>query len=225
MAAEFLTPQDVLFEPVLRDSFVFVIDTTFARWPADEQARARLRAANAGADWVNRWFVANPNDPEAHIWSSRFEEALGHYAGALQQLDSAVSLKPESNLENLRARRMALLELTGQSTAAEALADSIVAAGGVRSPPFHPALDRSRMYVTAIYLRSKQWEKAAALTKMFGVPAGHQSCEALAKQLKGTLFKVAPPELRAVADTVAAHRDELLRIPELAPCATELAKP
>lgn len=225
LAAEFLTPQDVLFEPVLRDTFVYVIDSTFARWPADEQARSRLRSANAGADWVGRWLLANPDDPEAHLWASRFEEARGNYALALKEVDQAVALKPESNLENLRARRMSLLELTGQSAAAEALADSIVATGGVRSPAFHTSIDRSRIYVVAIYLRSKQWTKAAAIAKVIGAPAGHDACEALSTQLKRFTLKVPLFERQAIADTIAAHREELLRIPDLAPCVDALAKP
>jgi TolB-like protein/tetratricopeptide (TPR) repeat protein len=225
LAADFLLPPDVVFVPVLRDSIVYVIDSAFARLPEDEQNRLRLRAANAGLDWTNRWLVSAPDDPEAHLWASRFHEFRGDYSPALQELQRAESLGVETNLENLRARRLSLLELTGRYAAAEALADSIVESGGVRSPPLNSWIDRSRIYVTAVFLRSKQWGKAAALAKLFGAPAGLPSCEALPRQLKGYSLKVAPLELRMIADTVAAHLDELLRIPELAPCANELAKP
>jgi TolB-like protein len=224
LAADFLTPPDVFFAAAFDDSIVLVVDTTYARLPADERARLQLRAANAGLDWTNRWLVAAEDDPEAHLWASRFQEFRGDYSRALQEMRRAESLGVESNLENLRARRLSLLELTGRSAAAEALADSIFDSGGLRST-LNPWIDRSRIYVTAVFLRSKQWDKAAALAKLFGVPAGQPTCGALATQLTGYSLKVAPSEQRAIADTVAAHRDELLRIPELAPCANALAQP
>ena len=62
------------------------------------------------------------------------------------------------------------------------------------------------------------------LAKVFGAPPGRPSCEALAIELNTHSLRVAPVELRAIADTVAAHRDEVLQIPELAPCANDLAK-
>ena len=225
LAAEFLIKQDVQFEPVLRDSIVFVPDTDYARLPADERAQARLRAANAGADWVGRWLIASPTDAEPHIWASRFEELRGDYQRALTELERAQSLRPESNLENLRARRLSLLELTGQFSAAESLADSIVQSGGPRTRPFYAQLDRSRAYVAAVYLRSRQWDKLASLVHVFSAPSASASCHAILDELRSRSFSVAPQELKAIADTVAAHIDEVRRVPELAPCAAALAKP
>jgi tetratricopeptide (TPR) repeat protein len=224
LAAEFLTKQDVPLEPLLRDSIDFLTDSELAQLPAGELARDRLRAADAGASWVVQWLAASPNDPEAHLWASRFEELLGRYASSLEELNRVFALGSESNVENLRARRMSLFELTGQYQWAEALADSIVQAGGLRTAPLHPGFDRSRAYVTAIFLRSKQWDKVASLARLFSAPATAVDCRVIVRQLHGPVFSVAAPELKAIADTVAAHLDEVRSLPELAACADSLAR-
>jgi tetratricopeptide (TPR) repeat protein len=155
LGADLTGPKDVVFQAILTpDSIVFLTDSQFRALPVEEQARDRRRAADAGAAWTERWLIASPNDPEAHLWASRFAEYQSDYTRSLAELNRALALGPESGLETLPPRRMSLLELTGQYSAAQAIADSIVSAGGVRNPPFHVALDRSRPYVIAIYLRS-----------------------------------------------------------------------
>ncbi|HEY6218503.1 MAG TPA: hypothetical protein VIV65_00515, partial [Gemmatimonadaceae bacterium] len=111
-----------------------------------------------------------------------------------------------------------------QYSAAQAIADSIVSAGGLRNPPFHVALDRSRPYVIAIYLRSKQWAKLATLVPVIGSTAPEPKCMALRTELTNRLLPVAAPELRAIADTVRVHRDDVSRVPELAPCVDALSQ-
>jgi hypothetical protein len=224
MAAEFLTKQDLPLEAVMRDSIEFLTDSELARLPAGELARDRQRAADAGMGWVGQWIAASPNDPEAHLWASRFEELRGNYAASLEELNRVLALGSESNLENLRARRLSLLELMGQYQVAEALADSIVQAGGMRTAPLHPGFDRSRAYVTAVFLRSKQWDKVASLARLFSAPATTVDCRVIAGQLQSRMFSVAAPELKAIADTVAAHLDEVRSVPELAGCADGLAR-
>jgi tetratricopeptide (TPR) repeat protein/TolB-like protein len=225
LAAEFLVPFEVYFQPVLRDTIVYIVDTTFARWPEAARDSAKLRGANAGVDWVARWLVASPNDPEAHLWLSRFHEMRGEYDAALGDLDRTMALGPESNLENLRARRLALLELSRRYNAAESLADSIVQSGGVRSAPWHAALDRSRLASVLTYVRLKRWSKLAAVVNAFAPPPdGGPKCMALAKTLRNRQFAVVKSELQALADTVTAHIDEVRAVPELAPCADMLSK-
>ena len=119
---------------------------------------------------------------------------------------------------------MSLLERNGRFSAAEALADSIVASGGVRSAPVHLSLDRSRPYVAAIYLRSKQWGKLATLVPVIGAQSDQPQCNAITALLTSQLLPFPVAELRAIADSVRVHRDDVLTFPALAPCADSLAK-
>jgi len=224
LASSFLNP-DVYFVPVLRDTIVNMVDTAYMRLPLDERVRLRTHAADAGLDWTNQWLVTAPNDPEANLWASRFEEARGDFPAALLRQQRAESLGVESNLENNRSRRLSLLELSGRHAAAERLADSIFESGGLRFPPLVDAwFDRGRMYATAVYLRSKQWNKAAALAKLIGPPGPAQhACESLSRQLAGNALMPPPSELRAITDSVAMHFGDVVRVPDLNLCADELA--
>jgi tetratricopeptide (TPR) repeat protein len=203
LGAELRTPLDVEYRITVQDTVVLVLASEFEKWTAEQRAAAHARAIDAGRGWAARWISANPTGPEAYIWASLFEDLAGDYEKSLEHLERSVALGGSSGLENLRARRAFLYEMTGRSVQAERLTDSLINAGALRAPYFNSWLDRSRAVIPAVVLRSKQWAKAVAVSRMIDSLA--PVCFVLDAWMSGTSFAIPTPKLRAISDTVAGH--------------------
>ena len=212
------------YVPLLRDSIVFVPTDSFRALPAAERARLRRPGADRAMEWVREWLSVGPEDADAHLWASRIADLQGDYPTALREFRIADSLGINSALESVPGRRLSLMVLAGEHVRAGAFADSLLAAGALKQPPFITIVDRRWPYAVAALLLSKRWESAGRLADIVNVTARlTPACESLIRQV--TLSDAAPPEhvWREVRDTVAKYADAVRAVPALAPCATTLS--
>jgi len=217
----YLRSPDVFFNSVLRDTIVQIADAEYYRMPIKSRDSLRLVAADVAMRWVERWLAAGPGDADAHIWASRITELQKNYSRALREVAIAESLGVQSSFEFLPGRRMALLVRARQYTQANALADSLQAAGRLFSRSFDRTIDRTRAYGVAAQLLAKRYSIVAkAADEINAQSTGPTAwCRVIANELSFTDLDV----LRAAVDTGSLHFAELIAVPSLAPCALDLA--
>lgn len=224
LAMMLITKPDGRFVPVLRDTFEFVTRAKFDSLPASERTRLRVRAAQAGMTYVERWIAAGPDDAEARLWASRLAELSGEPARALRELEIADSLGVQSGLENIAGRRLMLLVQAQRYADAGRFADSLLATRQLAQRPFLRFLDRRRQSAVAAFLLSRQWESASRLAEIMGSAGPNlPSCSSLRSEITDLGPESLPHSvLQAVADTVARHFSDVSASAGLSPCAEEL---
>jgi TolB-like protein len=124
------SPPARTFVPLLFDSLVLVPSESLSI-SADTLAAARARALAAARAWVSRWLDVGRTEAEAHLWASRVADLAGDYQAALRELETADSLGVETGLENVPARRMALLAKLRRYNDGARIADSLFQAGAL----------------------------------------------------------------------------------------------
>jgi hypothetical protein len=117
---------------------------------------------------------------------------------------------------------MSLYELTGRFADAERLADSLFRSPAFGVTPFNHWLDRTRTYVAAVFVRTRNWDRLAEFSQRLGT--GPQSCDAIDRELTGYALDVPALQLHRLMDTVAKHFVAVATNPVLSPCAEGLAR-
>jgi TolB-like protein len=224
--ATLMMPPDLRAVPVLRgDSIALVLRSAFDSLPAGEQQILRRRNADEAWEWAQRWLIAGPEDPDAHLWAARIATLREDHERALVEFRTADSLGIQSTLENRLGWKVALLLLARHNQEAADLADSTLAAGSLTNAPFIRLFDARRSYGAAALLLAKRWNRAATMAQLMGAPPGETACASLRREMAGFQDAVLPHALRrAVMDTVTAHLPEITANATLAPCAEILSK-
>ncbi len=125
------SPPARTFVPLLFDSLVLVPTESLQTVPADTVRAARARALAVARAWIDRWLAVGRSEAEAHLWASRVADQGGDAATALRELETADSLGVETGLENVPARRMALLAKLRRYADGSRIADSLLQAGAL----------------------------------------------------------------------------------------------
>lgn len=224
LASMFMRRSDVAIVHVLRDSFEVVTDSVFGSLPQAERTRLRHHAANAGAQWVERWLTAGPRDADAHMWASRLDELRDSLPAALGHAEEAARLGVESPFEGIAGRRLMLMLHSGALGPAGALADSLAAAGALR-PPLLAVMDRGFASGAQALLATRRFDRAGAVAQAVGgagTPTG-TPCEVLIHPLR--LESAAPPPDAVawmVIDSVTQHAGAFASSAVLRPCLAAL---
>ncbi len=147
-----MSPADLLFVPVLRDSIEFVqvspIDS-LRLLPEDSVEAARARARTAARGWADQWVAAAPTDARTQSWVSHILELDGDLEAAFGALRAAEAVAGPLQRDRFRPRRMVLLGKLGRYSDAGALLDSVWADGRLATRQFSPLFPRDRFVALA----------------------------------------------------------------------------
>jgi TolB-like protein len=157
------------FIPLLRDTIVLVPTDSIATVPGDTLAAARRRAVDAARQWSQRWLAAGPNEADAHLWASRAHALAGDYALALRELETADSLGVETGLENVPARRMALLARLERYADGTRVADSLWNAGALNVSNVTAYQIEGVGWAFLLFALEHRYDRAAALLEGLAV--------------------------------------------------------
>lgn len=208
-----------IFMPVLRESFAVMPRAAYLALPESERSAARRRAAAAGAQWMQRWIAAGPDDAEAYMWASRFAELQDSLPQALRYAEAAEARGVETEFEPISGRRLMLLMRIGRYTEAGVLAESLAAAGRL-TRPFVPVIERGFAYGTAALLTTGRIARAAALATASGPGTpGRPACQVLVQDFRaGTPTSLSEEVVRAAMYSVSRNVVEVAASPVLRPC-------
>jgi hypothetical protein len=151
------------FVPLLGDSLTLVPAESLSAYPPDSVAAARRRAVAAARLWVARWLEAGPGEAEAHLWASRAHDLADDLEAALRELNIADSLGVETGLENVPARRMALLARLGRYADGARIADSLWSARAFDVTTFTGYQIEGLGWAYTLFVLNGQHDRAAGL--------------------------------------------------------------
>ncbi|MBI4541852.1 MAG: hypothetical protein HY705_02345 [Gemmatimonadetes bacterium] len=157
------SPPARTFIPLLFDTLVLVPAESLSLVPEDSVRAARARAIAAARAWVARWLEVGRTEAEAHLWASRMHDLAGEAAEALRELEAADSLGVETGLENVPARRMALLAKLGRYEDGRRVADSLWQAGGLDVTALNAFQIEGLGWAYTLFTLDRQHDQAGSL--------------------------------------------------------------
>ncbi|MDP3775286.1 MAG: hypothetical protein Q8Q85_13570, partial [Gemmatimonadales bacterium] len=178
------------FVPLLFDTLVLVPSESLGTVPADTLGAARARALAAARAWVGRWLAVGRTEAEAHLWASRVADLGGDAAEALRELETADSLGVETGLENVPARRMALLSKLRRYADGSRIADSLFQTGSLDMAALNAFQIEGAGWAYTLFQLGGRYDRAEALldrTSAALAPAAAANPELTADML-GALF-------------------------------------
>lgn len=169
LAALFSSPPERTFVPLLGDTVMLVPMESLATYAPDSLTAARQRAIAAARAWVTRWLAAGSNEAESHLWASRVHDLAGDLEAALRELNAADSIGVETGLENVPARRMALLARMGRYADGSRIADSLWRADALDMQSATGFQIEGIGWAHTLFVLNGQHDRAAALLERTAV--------------------------------------------------------